>query len=293
MKLPFFTFLFLLFSTSFFAQKTGHIDYEYLGISFDTPEGWMGQETETGYIFTSHTIAGMIIILPHDEQHTIEEVEAYANSGINEGPGNQLTLTGKLEKFGTRAIGGEFSGKIDWTKVNAFVVAKLNPYGKGVTIISTTTPEQYNANYRKYAVELANSIQYKQAAESQALKQFRQDLTGAKIKHLNTFGDASNGGSTKIEMDLCVNGRFSYYYSAFSGANNANEISDFDISVSSNSQDNKLGNWAIEQDGHGNAYLILNCENGEVIEYDLSYQNGTDLHLDDTRYYNIGHAQCY
>ena len=44
------------------AQQTGRIDSESLGISFTIPAEWVSQETEMGYLMSSNTIAGFILL---------------------------------------------------------------------------------------------------------------------------------------------------------------------------------------------------------------------------------------
>ena len=48
------------------AQQTGRIDSESLGISFTIPTEWVGQETEMGYVMSSNTTAGFILLTKNE-----------------------------------------------------------------------------------------------------------------------------------------------------------------------------------------------------------------------------------
>ena len=60
-------------------KSTGTVTYKELGLQFTIPNGWVGQESEGGFIMGHETTPGMIMILLHDQQYSIEQMSPNGN----------------------------------------------------------------------------------------------------------------------------------------------------------------------------------------------------------------------
>ena len=105
----------ILFSQSAMAQKTGRVDYPTLGISFTIPSGWVGQETETGFLMGHNSIPGMILMIPHDQKYDLQAMRAEAQAGIKamlwEGCENWDSLLEQRAEMSGRLVLSEFTKK--------------------------------------------------------------------------------------------------------------------------------------------------------------------------------------
>jgi hypothetical protein len=130
----------LFVSSPLVAQLQGHVNYEELGISFDIPPGWFGQEGEDMVILGSNTVAGLVILATHTS--TKEELVQEARAGLVDQNGTNLRLDGELKTFGSNAVGGMFTGTMEYQAAKGYIIGMANPQegGVGVTIISASTP---------------------------------------------------------------------------------------------------------------------------------------------------------
>lgn len=282
----------ILSMSSSFSQKTGVVDYPYLGIKFTIPENWKGQETEEAFIIGSDTHPGLIVLIPH-EAKSIQELEQAANQGISE-DNVYLNKTGKLNVFGAEGIGGEFSGYMEGTEAKAYIIGVVNPFGYGVTVIAVTDVANYSVKYKKWAEQLAKSLQFRSPEEPQKTKEWKDWFNGAKLVYMKSdySSGASYGGystyssySSRREILLCSNGQFSYYSS-----------SQFSVDTGggfAGSNGNDDGSWKISWDASGNSTLMLSFNSGEQASYDLAYKDNKTT-LNGQRYFVIkDHNECY
>lgn len=277
----------LLCSTSLiFGQASGRIDYKQLGLSFEIPEGWLGQEAEMGYLIASNTIPGIILLLPHDQAYSLAQIKEQAEAGLNEANGTNLKLAGPLSDLGKGAIGGEFTGTLEWQPAKAFIIGMHNPHGLGITIIAITTTEQYNTNYAGYAKAVKNSIQFRKPESKEDIGEWKDFMKNVKLTFMESYSSSSAGAdgmtgggySMRKEIDLCGKGYFIYY-----GSSNISTGSD-NSSLYSNDKTNGNGSWDVLVGLDGNPTLVLTFNNGETASFSLSYQDAK-LYLNGTRYF--------
>ena len=121
------------------SQLSGKVTLPYAGVEFVIPAGWVGQETQAGYILGSHTEAGAIFLSSH-ESTSLEALTAEAMKGFTEQDGTQLFPEGNVEGLGEKALGAVYRGTLQGQPVKAYAVGLINPHGRGVTILSVTTP---------------------------------------------------------------------------------------------------------------------------------------------------------
>ena len=244
----------LVIVVNLYGQATGKIDYKHLGLSFTIPDGWMGQEAEMGYVMAS--IPGLILLIPHDQTYTVEQLRAQARAGLNEGNGTNLQLTGTLADLGRDAVGGEFAGTLEWQPARAYVIGMHNPYGRGLTILAMTTTDQYNDNYAGYAKAVSNSIQFRKPEAKEDIGEWKEWLKNVKLTYRESYSSISPG------VDGMTGGG---YNSSRNGGN---------------------GTWDITVGVDGSPVLSLVFNDGSTASYTLSYRDNK-LYLDGERYFRI------
>lgn len=286
------TFLAILISCNLFGQATGRIDYKHLGLSFNIPNGWIGQEAQMGYLMASNTIPGIILLLPHDQPYTLEQIKAQAREGLSEGNGTYLALVGNLAELGNASVGGEFSGTLEGQAAKAYIIGMSNPHGLGLSIAAITTADQYNAQYAEYAKAVKNSIQFRKPEAKEDIKEWKEWMKNVKLTYMESYSSISPGAdgmtgggySFSKEIDLCGAGYFVYY-----GSSNISTGSD-NSSAYNYSKDNGNGTWDIVVGADGSPVLLLKFNNGESASYTLSYQD-KKLYLNGTRYFRTTDGQ--
>ncbi len=277
-----------------FSQKTGTVDYPYLGIKFTIPSNWKGQETEEAFLIASDTKPGLIVLIPH-EAKSIAELEQAAKEGIAE-EGTLLNLSSSLEKFGAEGVGGEFSGYMDGTQAKAYIIGVVNPFGYGVSVVAVTDVANYSAEYRKWAEQVASSLQFRRPKEPEKTKEWKDWIRGAKLVYMKSdysSGASYNGYSTyssyssRREILLCPNNQFSYYSSSQSSFDTGGGFG------STSGNNDGRGTWKVSWDANGNSTLELSFSNGDKSSYELEYKDSKTL-LNGSRYFVIhDHGECY
>lgn len=288
--------LFILMGICFnllsFGQATGKVDYKHLGLSFQIPDGWLGQEAEMGYLMASNSIPGLILILPHDQQYTFEQIKAQAQAGLNEGNGTSLQLAGSLTDLGNKSIGGEFAGTLEGQAAKAYIIGMQNTYGLGLTIVAITTTAQYNSNYAGYAKAVKNSVQFRQPEAKENIAEWKTWMSNVKLTYMESYSSSSpgvdgmtgGGYSLSREIDLCAKGYFIYY-----GSSNISLGSD-NTSAYNHANSKGNGTWDIKVGADGNPVLVLTFNDGETASYKLTYQD-QKLYLNGTRYFRTQEGQ--
>lgn len=277
---------FLLIAMAAKAQSTGVVSYKYLGVQFTIPEGWAGQEVQSGFLIGSNTEPGFAF-LSTLEAKSMDEIRTLGQLGIMEADGTHLQLQGQLEQISDSSLGGEYSGTLQGSPAKAYMLAVLNPHGNGVLIMAATSPEQYASTHRQLAIQLANSLVFSKAETPPMAEQWKQKFANAKLTYMDSYyssgpgydGYATGGGyEQKSEIHLCAQGYFKY--------NSSSSMSIDTGGAFGNTHGNQGGdgNWEIVGNHQGEPVLRLNFHNGEVHEYTLAYQDNKTL-LNGVRYY--------
>jgi hypothetical protein len=268
------------------AQTTGEVNLKTLGIQFTIPEGWVGQEMQGGYIVGSNTEPGFAFLTTHNYK-TVEHIKQQAMQGIVEQNGTMLNVSGQLEPVGNQGIGAEFSGTLEGQQVKAYIVGLVNPLGDGVTIMATTSPEQYSATHKQLALQLANSMRFSKPETPPIVEEWKQALQNSRLTYMDSYyssgssyGGYSTGGgySDKEEIHLCGQGYFKYKSKSSMSIDTGGAFGN----SSGGGQGN--GTWEVVGNAQGGATLRLNFQNGEVYEYTLDYQDQKTL-LNGKRYF--------
>lgn len=276
----------LLLPAILFAQETGHRDFPSLGIAFDIPEGWFGQENNLGYIMGSYTDPGMILMLPH-ESRDIEQLKLEAKQGVADNQGTNLMLTGAIEDFTSQGLQGLYQGTINYQPAKAFAVGLINPYGTGVTILAMTTADQFTDLHKELAKQVAGSVKFSKLEIKEAKREWGNLLMNARLTYMHSYnsgtgsydGYVTGGGySDQEQIDLCAQGYFKYSSSSTMSFDTGGGFG------SSHDSGQGAGKWKVIVNTSGQDALQLNFYNGQVYEYVLSLED-KKTYLNGKRYF--------
>ncbi len=261
-------------------QTNNRVNYNSIGISFAIPKGWVGQETQTGYILKSNTMAGFILINKNNT-NDINTMFYEAQQGFVNDNSNYLQLVGNVENFNNTGVGAEYHGVMEGVPAKGYMVGVLNNRGLGVSIMAVTTSEYYSSAYRLLCINIANSVQQQittnktqQIVNRTTKNQTEELFSGARL----TYYDTGDGYGTKITISLCEQGFFNHsnYSSMAVDTNN--------VSAGYGENSKGSGQWSIIEKNNQLPILRLQFYNGEVYEYYITLEN-RKTYLDNYRYY--------
>lgn len=277
---------------NFYAQQSGKVEFPQIGLSFQVPQGWIGQEGDGLYFITHNSIPGMILIIPHTNPLSADEMIAESSAGLQFSEGTFLKPIGDLSKFNDHTIGGEFEGSFDYNPAKAFIIGMSNPKGNGITIISVTSSEAYKTSiYKGFALDVQSSVVFSEveavantgngSAASGTLKDWNYQLGDTKLTYMESYySGGENGGGYNMteEIHLCKAGYFLYYDQNFVAVGGSY------VSGYSGGNSQGHGNWQIA-DRAGSFVLVLSFNEGSVKEYSLAWGEEYKLLLNGYRYY--------
>ena len=282
-------FLVIALTSNLSAQLTGHINLEQLGIAFDIPANWMGQETNQAILLGSNSEAGLIILTLHDH-NDVNMLKADARNGIID-QGIQLSLNGDFEAIGDQGVGAPFTGVMQGQAVDAYISGIVNPYGQGVSVLAVTTKEQYSSRYRDLVLQISKSLQFSQVANAVVdNNDWHSLLNHTKLTYLNSYnsGTGSYGGYTtgggysdEESIELCPAGYFRFSSSSTMSFDSGGGFG------YSGDQSAGHGKWSVK----GNV-LTLQFNDGSVKTYTCTMEDGKTF-LNGYRYYRIGAGDQY
>ncbi|MCR9251989.1 MAG: hypothetical protein NXI20_16295 [bacterium] len=277
------------------AQLTGHVNLEQLGISFDIPSGWFGQEAEGMIVLGSNTTPGIVLLTTHN--YSKQQLITEAKKGIQE-QGTNMNLVGSLEMLGTNGVGGKFSGTMEYESSSAYIIGIANPYeGPGVTIMAATLQNMYSDEHTKVCKTIYQSVKFKKIDKSAELAEWKKWLSNVRLTYMDSYyssdysaGGVSGGYSTERKIDLCSKGYFNY------GSSSDMSVSGSGVSGYNSGSNSGQGSWNIVIGATGSATLILNFHNGEEYTYTLEYSD-EKLYLNGDRYFRTTEGEyapnCY
>ena len=283
---------FSIFINTVIAQENGKVDYPQLGLSFEIPESWVGQEGDGLYFIAHNSIPGMIIIIPHSSPMSIDEMIAESSGELEFSEGTIFKPLSDLSKLDEYSIGGEFEGSFDFSPAKAFIIGMANPKGNGITIISVTSNEAYKPElYKGLAMDVKSSVVFTEVetintsseptSASGTLKDWNYQLGDTKLTYMDSYysgGENGGGYNMKEEIHLCKAGYFLYFDQNFVAVGGSN-VSGYSAG---NSQGH--GNWKILDRG-GTFVLALSFNDGAIKEYNLEWGEEYKLFLNGYRYY--------
>ena len=288
-------FILLIITTIMSAQPLkNHVDFPELGVSFDIPSGWTGQQME-GFIIMGHqTIPGLIIVSDNKSQSSTE-LKNLAEQGIYD-QGVSLQAASAFEIKEENRVEGMYQGIFDGAQVKCYAIGLINGLGSGMNILILTTPELFSEQHKQVANKLASSVKFFQAKETNQTTEWKKYLVGRRLTYMSTSGGSDysggySGTSTKEHIDLCSNGQFYYYYnshSSFNAGDGAGDLAGFGYA---DAKDDNMGQYRIYSVGN-TTYLELTFQNGNVSEYVVSTNSDQHTLLNGTRYFVVDNERC-
>ncbi len=275
-----------LYSNYSCSQQTGNrVNYNSIGVSFLIPEGWVGQETQAGYMLKSETMAGFILI----NKNQVSDINILLNDaqqGFVNNNANYLQLVGNVENFNATGVGATYQGALEGIPAKAYMVSVLNNIGLGVSIMATTTPEYYSNAYRQLCIDIASSVakqqtevianQTQQTKKSKRKNESEKYFAGARLSYINS-GD---GYSTKIIIDLCEQGFF--HHSSYDSM----AVTVGNVSGGYGDENSGAGIWSIIESTNQHPILRLKFHKGKILEYYITF-DGSKTYLDNRRYFRV------
>ncbi len=288
MKVFSFSLVLLFFIQQVVAQQTGKIDYPYLGVSFQVPAGWQGQEGDGVFLMGHQSIPGLLLI-SSVEAASLQQMQQEAQSGFVEpASGTNLQLASTIESIGQNAIGGEFAGTLENQQAKAYIIGVFNTSGgESATIMAVTLANMYDARHKSAAMEVYKSFRFYPPVVPPVVNEWKERLSGVRLTYMDTYTsiDYSNpnyttgGGYSKEEkIDLCPNGAFNYN-------DNCNVSVDYpNVGGYRDSKKGGAGTWKVVANASGLPVLQLTFHTGEVWTYELT-REGDKTFLNGNRYF--------
>ncbi len=230
------------------------------GFKFVPPGGWVNQRTADGVILGHNTIAGMILVLPHNAQN-MQQMQQELAEGLQE-EGSYLSLNGSLSQAGQNILEGNYSGIADGTQVSAKGFGVLSPYGGGAYLIALSTPDKLGSELTGAAGSIARNMQF--------FKQETSDLMRHFAGNWSTFTT-----NTSTWMSLAPNGVYSdQYESAYSG-NTSDGYGNVTGNWGTAGQNSGQGRWTVRGTKEA-GQLVVTMNNGRevVYNYKVHQENG-------------------
>ncbi len=273
-------------------QLPNHVEFSELGLSLDIPTGWVGQLSDDAVILGHHNLPGLMI-LTENLNHDVTTLKQQALQGLHD-ENIQLQAKGDFLIKSNNRVEGMYTGYFNGAEVSCFAIGLINGMGKGMNILIITEKNQFNDQHIHAANQLADSVKFYQAKDSNITTQWKKHLAGNQLKYMNTQGGSDysggySGSSAVRQIDLCTNGQFSYYsnsHSSFSGG-----ASGADGFGYANSNGQGEGTYQIHSIGN-ESVLILNFNTGESVEYNLTVSAEEHTLLDGNRYFVVDSEIC-
>ena len=276
----------LLFVAPIQAQVlSGPVDYPALGVRFTIPEGWIAQETDVGLVLGSKTEPGLMLVSQH-AYRSLQEVQQAGDEGIND---SSLTLQrdGDYRIVDEHSVGAHFTGVYEGQPAGAYAIGILNPHGTGVSVLALTSESAYSVAFEERAWTLAISFEFDKPDNTAELKDWRIFLSDVRLTHMTSSSSSGSsvdgystysGHSSTSILHLCRAGQYRYGSSA-----------SFSVDAGSGfahggGDEQGNGVWEVVGDAHGQPYLRLTSNDGDVYELHLQYEDDKTF-LSGTRYF--------
>jgi hypothetical protein len=284
------------FSTMEAQQK---IDLPDFGLSFTIPEGWTGGEQDNYIVLGHQSIPGLMVLSENTSEDTksLKELamQGLRDSGIDMQPKTEFDLISNTR------VEGIYEGYFNGSQATAYAIGLINGFGKGMNILIITETSVFSEQHQNEAKELANSVKFYKAKDSEATRQWKNKLAGRQLKYLSSdsssdySGGYSNVSKTRI-INLCSDGNFTYYYNSNSSFASEAQVDGVTTGVEAVSgmaeaTNGNSGIYRIYSIGK-TSYLELNFSDNTVREFELGTDSEDFTTLDGTRYFNVDLEDC-
>ncbi len=228
--------------------------------TFAVPSGWKYQKTERGAVLGHDSIPGLILVMSH-EVGNLQELQAEMNQGIQE-EDLQLMPTGGLQRAGTNALVGEYTGMAQGTQVRARGIGVLSPGGGGAYIIAMTTPQAFGSPLVSAAEAIAQSLRPAATDASDLVRHFA-----------GTWVTMTK--STQTMITLYPNGTFARRYEAGYSGQFSNSLGQNTGAWGTARDEHAQGRWTV-RGTRQQGVLVLTDRNGSqaTVRYQVHVEKG-------------------
>lgn len=275
---------------------SGPVDYPALGVRFTIPEGWVAQETEAGLVLGSNTEPGLMLVSQH-AYRSLNEIQQAGDEGINDSS-LSLRRKGDYRSIDEQSVGALFTGVYDGQPAQAYAIGVLNPHGAGVSLLALTSESAYSKKFEERAWSLANSFEFDKPDNTAEIKDWREFLSDVRLTHMDSSSSSGasvdgystySGHSSTSILHLCRGGHYRY------GSSSSFSVDAGSGYAYGGGDEQGNGIWEVVGDAHGQPYLRLTSNDGDVYELQLQYEEDKTF-LNGTRYFRTlpgnenGHA---
>lgn len=281
-------------------QLPKHAVFQELGVSFDIPDGWLGQLDGDYILMGSHTQTGLMIAFENTSTSAIE-LKRLAEQGFDI-KGAYLNPVGDISIKSPKRVEGMYQGMFNNNLVKCYAIGLINELGSGITIMILAKSDVFTNVQKEAANKLAGSVQFFKSKDSKLTIRWKNMLVGKQLKFMSTAGgyDINGGGSSTfrdVTIDLCANGQFAYYSNlniSFDTGEPGMDSGDTEVYRGSGYSDNTNNSKGIYKIySYGNETILeLTFDNGDEYEYDLFYESEEVVLLNETKYFIITSEQC-
>lgn len=235
------------------------------GFAFKPPGGWKYRQDHTGVLLGHDTVAGMILVFPHE----IDNPQALARQmreGIVE-QGARLLPSGDLSPMGGSLIQGGYSGIFQGEQVQALGIGTLSPHGGGAYVLALTTPEKFGREISQAAESIAQGIRYFKPDTSRLVKIF----AGRWASY-----SGSSGGGTLRNYTFHPNGVFEdASETSYSGEYSSEGWGTPDSSYGAVGSSSQRARWTV-RGGERRGQIHIRYPNGneDYLEYQVHVERG-------------------
>ena len=269
------------------------VDLPEIGISFEIPKGWTGDQYENYIILGHQTIPGLMVLFQNDTRSAKELKELALKGIIDEGV--NLQPKGDFILQSGERVQGAYAGDFQGNQVRAFAIGLINGLGSGMNIIIMTSEEKFAAEHIDEASKLAASVKFMEVKDARATTEWKQWLVGKKLKYLySNYSSDYMGGSTGMSDTTIINlyqdGTFYFYSSSLSTFTSGSTTPNTDNDPSGfghvAGQNENTGTYKIFTDTKG-SYLELHFKNDIYKLFELGTNSEKHTTLNGTRYYVV------
>jgi hypothetical protein len=130
----------LVFASATLAQDGAQvITDDEMQIKFTVPDGWIATKKGDNYLMGSSNTKGFMLIEVQAFK-SLKKLKAAMKSGIELEDGSRLTPAKDLTNLGKRGVSGLYTGTVDGTEMQGFMMALMAPTDDRAAICITVAP---------------------------------------------------------------------------------------------------------------------------------------------------------
>lgn len=190
------------------------VDSPELGLSMETPTGWLAQDTGTALLLTEPGVAGLYVIATHAHR-SVEDLTQDPSSTRVADQGVDLTRVGPFERPDEETVAAHYQGTFDGVSVQGYAVSRLEPAGGGPSVLALAPEPAWSATHRQRARRLLRNIELHtpDARPDTGPVVTGGEFSGRRLMSIETSDTAYDGSGYRSReiADFCSDGRFYLY----------------------------------------------------------------------------------